>query len=70
MSPPSSLSLSDQPIAASAAIKRCNESEYKQWALFTHTIWYVLRNEARETELRALKAQLGLPTKAPAPVMG
>ena len=41
-----------------------------QWALFTHTIWYVLRNEARETELRALKAKLGLPTKAPAPVMG
>jgi CheY-like chemotaxis protein len=40
-----------------------------QWALFTHTIWYVLRNEARETELRALKAQLGLPTKAPAPVV-
>jgi DNA-binding response OmpR family regulator len=40
------------------------------WALFTHTIWYVLRNEARETELRRLKARLGLPTKAPAPVMG
>jgi DNA-binding response OmpR family regulator len=41
-----------------------------QWALFTHTIWYVLRNEARETELRALKAKFGLPTKAPIPVMG
>jgi DNA-binding response OmpR family regulator len=39
------------------------------WALFTHTIWYVLRNEARETELRQLKARLGLPTKAPAPLL-
>ncbi len=27
-------------------------------ALFTHTIWYVLRNEARELELRQLKARL------------
>ena len=41
-----------------------------QWALFTHTIWYVLRNEARETELRALKAKLRMPTKMTAPVMG
>lgn len=40
------------------------------WALFTHTIWYVLRNEARETELLQLKARFGLPTKPPAPVMG
>jgi DNA-binding response OmpR family regulator len=39
------------------------------WALFTHTIWYVLRNEARETELRQLKARFGLPTKAPAPLL-
>ena len=39
------------------------------WALFTHTIWYVLRNEARETELRQLKARLGMTTKAPAPVL-
>jgi CheY-like chemotaxis protein len=40
-----------------------------RWALFTHTIWYVLRNEAREIELRQLKARLGLPTKAPAPLL-
>jgi DNA-binding response OmpR family regulator len=39
------------------------------WALFTHTIWYVLRNEARETELRQLKARFGLPAKAPAPLL-
>jgi CheY-like chemotaxis protein len=37
-----------------------------QWALLTHTIWYVLRNEAREVELRQLKARLGMPAGVPA----
>lgn len=28
------------------------------WPLLAHTVWYVLRNEARETEFRALRARL------------
>lgn len=27
------------------------------WPLLAHTVWYVLRNEAREAEMRMLKAQ-------------
>jgi CheY-like chemotaxis protein len=39
------------------------------WALFKHTVWYVLRNEAREAEIRELKARIGMETRAPAPTL-
>lgn len=39
------------------------------WALFNHTVWYVLRSEARDAELRELKARLGMETRAPAPTL-